>query len=80
MLPPSMKVLSTTILCIAGDCLGRAGEWTGFRGENGAGISRTKWIPSEISDSDINWKLELPGSGHSSPVLRGERIFLTTTR
>jgi len=58
---------------------GGAQEWPRFRGPNGTGISHVKTIPSKINDSDIKWKVELPGTGHSSPVLWGERIFLTTT-
>ncbi|HYV28790.1 MAG TPA: PQQ-binding-like beta-propeller repeat protein, partial [Candidatus Eisenbacteria bacterium] len=58
---------------------GAAQEWTRFRGPNGGGISHAKSIPTKITDSDINWKVELPGVGHSSPVLWGERIFLTST-
>ena len=57
----------------------RAQEWTRFRGPNGTGISHTKGIPTKITEADINWKVELPGTGHSSPVLWGERIFLTST-
>jgi len=35
--------------------------------------------PAQITPADINWKVELPGGGHSSPVLWGDRIFLTCT-
>ena len=56
-----------------------AQDWTRFRGPNGTGISQAKGLPTKISDGDLNWKVELPGSGHSSPVLWGERIFLTST-
>src|SRR6266852_9305661 len=56
-----------------------AQEWTRFRGPNGTGISEAKTVPTKIGDADLNWKVELPGSGHSSPVLWGERIFLTST-
>ena len=56
-----------------------AQEWTRFRGPNGTGISHAKSIPVKITESDIRWKIELPGSGHSSPVLWGEKIFLTAT-
>src|SRR6266404_5295302 len=58
---------------------GMAQEWTRFRGPNGTGISPAKTIPTRITDADINWKIELPGTGHSSPVLWGERLFLTAT-
>ena len=55
----------------------QAQEWTRFRGPNGSGISNAKTVPTKIGDADINWKSELPGNGHSSPVLWGERIFVT---
>jgi outer membrane protein assembly factor BamB len=57
----------------------RAQEWTRFRGPNGTGISYAKTIPTKITGENIQWKVELPGSGHSSPVLWGERIFVTST-
>lgn len=78
-----MKTLPTATAIVAALTLfllrGAAQEWSRFRGPNGTGISQTKTIPSKITDSDVNWKVELPGTGHSSPVLWGERIFLTTT-
>jgi outer membrane protein assembly factor BamB len=58
---------------------GQAQEWSRFRGPNGTGISHASTVPTKITGSDLNWKVELPGTGHSSPVLWGERIFLTTT-
>lgn len=56
----------------------RAQEWTRFRGPNGSGISQAKNIPTEIGDLNVTWKAELPGAGHSSPVLWGERVFITS--
>lgn len=53
-----------------------AQEWTRFRGPNGTGESETTTIPASWTDKDLNWKIELPGYGHSSPVLWGEKIFL----
>lgn len=57
---------------------GLAQEWPRFRGPNGSGISPAKTIPTTWTDKDFNWKLPLPGAGHSSPVLWGDRVFLTT--
>src|SRR4051812_6509115 len=53
-----------------------AQEWTRFRGPNGTGESETTTIPASWTDKDLNWRVELPGLGHSSPVLWGEKIFL----
>src|SRR5579859_5903239 len=55
-----------------------AQEWTRFRGPNGTGISEAKSIPTTWMEKDINWKVSLPGDGHSSPVLWGDKIFLTS--
>jgi outer membrane protein assembly factor BamB len=57
---------------------GLAQEWPRFRGPNGSGISLAKTVPTTWTDKDFNWKLPLPAAGHSSPVLWGDRIFLTT--
>jgi outer membrane protein assembly factor BamB len=54
-----------------------AQEWTRFRGPNGSGQSEAS-IPAQWSDGDINWKAQLPGGGNSSPVLWGDKIFLTS--
>jgi hypothetical protein len=55
-----------------------AGPWPQFRGPDGLGISSEKGLPAKWSQQDgIVWKTELPGAGASSPIVVGERIFLT---
>ena len=52
-------------------------NWPRFRGPNGQGIAETDNIPVDISqESIILWKTPVP-SGHSSPVIWGDRIYLT---
>lgn len=53
-----------------------AQEWTRFRGPNGTGESETTTIPASWTEATANWKIELPGVGHSSPVLWGRKLFL----
>ncbi|MBL8829607.1 MAG: PQQ-binding-like beta-propeller repeat protein [Planctomycetaceae bacterium] len=55
-----------------------AQEWTRYRGPNGTGLSDAKGIPTKWTEADYNWKTKLPGIGHSSPVLWGKKIFLTS--
>ena len=78
-----MKTLLATTLVAVGFASfapnNTAQEWTRFRGPNGTGISHAKTIPTKISDADVNWKVELPATGHSAPVFWGDRIFLTST-
>jgi len=57
---------------------GQTQEWTRFRGPNGTGISEAKTIPTRWTESDINWKIALPGTGHSSPVVWGDKVFVTS--
>ena len=40
-------------------------EWPRFRGPNGQGISYDKTIPVKWTEKDYNWKVKLPGGGHS---------------
>jgi outer membrane protein assembly factor BamB len=55
-----------------------AQEWTRFRGPNGSGISDANTIPTKWTADDFNWRVKLPGVGHSSPVLWGQKIFVTS--
>jgi len=55
-----------------------ADNWPRFRGADGSGISTAKNLPDTWApDKNILWKIALPGRGHSSPVVWGDRIFLT---
>ncbi|MGA2135274.1 MAG: PQQ-binding-like beta-propeller repeat protein [Bryobacteraceae bacterium] len=54
-------------------------EWPGWRGPSSNGVSELKNLPSAWSNSrNVAWKAAVPGRGHSSPVIWGNRIFLTT--
>ena len=55
-----------------------AQEWTRFRGPNGSGLGRAEAIPVQWTEADIDWKVSLPGIGHSSPVVWGDRVFVTS--
>src|SRR5436853_7077135 len=53
-------------------------NWPGWRGPLSNGVSEEKNLPTEWTpDSHIQWKTEIPGRGNSSPVIWGDRIFLT---
>jgi outer membrane protein assembly factor BamB len=54
-----------------------AQEWTRFRGPNGTGVS-TASIPVECTEATRNWRVRLPGAGHSSPVVWGDRVFVAS--
>jgi outer membrane protein assembly factor BamB len=55
-----------------------AQEWTRYRGPNGTGAGEAGGIPVRWGDTDYDWKVDLPGAGHSEPVIWGEKVFLTS--
>jgi outer membrane protein assembly factor BamB len=58
-----------------------AGEtnWPQWRGPDGSGVSAEKGLPEEWGEAkNVRWKTPLPGKGHSSPVVWGKRVFVTT--
>lgn len=53
------------------------GDWPRFRGPNGAGTSTDRDVPIEInSKANLLWRVAIPGSGNSSPIVADGRIFL----
>ena len=67
-----------SLLMAAWICLpARGQEWTRFRGPDGTGIGKGESIPVTFAEGNYRWKVKLPSPGHSSPVLWGEKIFLT---
>jgi outer membrane protein assembly factor BamB len=53
-------------------------NWTRFRGPNGTGIAFANSLPVSWTEKDYNWKIKLPGKGHSSPVVWKSSIFVTS--
>lgn len=69
---------SRALLVAAVAAAGLGADWQQFRGPGGQGISEEKGLPIEWSaDKNIAWKVKLPGAGASSPVTRGNRVFVT---
>ncbi len=66
------------LVVLCGSAAGQ--EWTRFRGPDGSGIGKGESIPVSFTEADYVWKVKLPGSGHSSPALWGDRVFLTCTQ
>src|SRR4051794_8891533 len=56
----------------------KSANWTQFRGPNGLGVSSAKGLPDTWSEKEnLAWKVALPGPGSSSPIVFGDRIYLT---
>jgi hypothetical protein len=53
------------------------GHWSQWRGPNGSGVFGETGLPAERSPESARWKTALPGHGHSSPIVWGNRVLLT---
>ena len=69
--------IAASVICIGLSISSAAQEWTRFRGLNGSGIAEAPNLPATFTEKDYNWNIELPGTGHSCPVIWGEKIFVT---
>ncbi|MCH7687240.1 MAG: PQQ-like beta-propeller repeat protein, partial [Planctomycetes bacterium] len=55
-----------------------AGDWRQFRGPGGLGVSNEPNLPTRWSDTEnLLWKPKMPGAGSSSPIVLGDRVYLT---
>jgi len=79
--PFSHRLVMLFFLVLASAGAGFAGsaeEWTQFRGPDGLGIAEAAGIPTTWgSQENVVWKAELPGPGTSSPIVLGNRLYLT---
>src|SRR5207249_11710230 len=56
-----------------------AADWPCWRGPDGLGVSAESNLPSQWSkEKNIAWKISLLGKGASSPIVLGDRVYLTT--
>lgn len=57
-----------------------AADWPRFRGVNGTGVSPEKNLPAEFGpEKNLAWKIDTL-SGHSTPIVAGDRVFLTQAK
>ena len=57
-----------------------AGDWPGFRGPLGNGVSDEVGLPVVLdAKKHIAWRIDLPGRGLSSPLVVGDRVFVTAS-
>lgn len=76
----ALTTLALLILGSVGSAQQPAGDWPWWRGPNHNGIAAEgQQLPVKFSDSEnVAWKVTLPGRGHSSPTVVGQRIYLCT--
>jgi outer membrane protein assembly factor BamB len=71
--------ISVVLFLAALQSAAAAEDWPQFRGPLGQGHSAEVGVPLEWSESkNIQWKTAVPGTGWSSPVVAGGRVWITT--
>jgi outer membrane protein assembly factor BamB len=75
-----LKVPTSLLLAVAAVAVtSRAEDWPQWRGPRSDGSSMERGLPTAWSrDRGVCWAAELPGEGHSSPIVSGGSVFVTT--
>jgi len=71
-------LLATIIVSIAMTGAAFSDNWPQWRGPLGSGVSKETSLPARWSKEEIAWKAPLRGLGVSSPIVWGDRIFVTS--
>ncbi|MGA2263070.1 MAG: PQQ-binding-like beta-propeller repeat protein [Acidobacteriota bacterium] len=79
----TLSLLLLSVLISPATCQNSADKtnWPSFRGPNARGIAEGYPLPAAwdaAASKNIQWKTPIPGLGHSSPIIWGDRIFLST--
>src|SRR5437667_6993178 len=75
-LPHMVRRIALQLLFALVAVFARAEDWPQFRGPSGQGHSTERGVPFEWSETrNVLWKTRVPGSGWSSPVVAGGRVW-----
>jgi hypothetical protein len=76
-----MKRIISICLCLLSVTIAHAQNWPSFRGSNASGVADGKPTPvtwDATKGTNVLWKIAIPGLAHSSPVVWGDKVFVTT--
>lgn len=73
-----LVALWLTLLCLPDRAVGN--NWPQFRGPGSRGVVEDTTLPHSWSTSEnVLWKIDIPGTGWSSPIVWEDKIFITAT-
>jgi outer membrane protein assembly factor BamB len=73
-----MKAVRASFVLLLAALSLHAADWPAWRGADGQGVSSEKNLPVTWSRTEnVKWRVELPEPGNSTPIVWGDRIFLT---
>ena len=77
-----MKVCATVGMLVAAGATLDAQNWPSFRGTDASGVAAAAARPPVAWDvgtsRNVAWKTPIPGLAHSSPIVWGDRVYVTT--
>jgi len=74
-----MRTLLNAVLIVALTEPVLAADWPTFRGPTGQGVTAEEGLPTEWSaEEGLAWSTPIPGKGWSSPIVHGDRVYVTT--
>ena len=77
----AVRNLTSAVVCVVAVVFNSASaeNWPGWRGPRGDGTSLEKNVPTQWdATQNVLWKTPLPGAGHASPIVWGDRVFTVT--
>ncbi len=79
LLGPAALGLSFLVIIPGRSDTTKESNWPQWRGPNGTGVAPHADPPTHWSEQkNVRWKLGVPGKGHSTPIIWGNRVYLTT--
>src|SRR4051795_5259865 len=73
-----MRYLCVIFLLVCAPVVARADDWPTWRGPTELGTSEEKGLPVKWSATEnVRWKVALPAAGNSTPIIWGDRVFIT---
>ena len=74
----SQRLLFASLVLLTIGCAALAADWPAWRGPAGNGTTTETDLPDKWSQTEnVTWKVPLPGPGNSTPVVFGDRVYLT---
>src|SRR5712691_4643047 len=77
-MPNMRRIVVVLVFTTALGFAAGAGQWPAWRGAGGSGICEEKELPLRWSmNENVRWRVPLPDRGNSTPIVWGERVFVT---
>ena len=74
----TLAIISVVVPVATASNLEDSETWKQFRGNNATAIGSGQKVPVNLGKETLRWSVNLSGRGSSSPVIWGERLFVTS--